>query len=176
MRGFPSLFEYAVKELGYFESAAREVDQELVGRCLHPESFVKEKVKAAGAKLSQVTILVDVEFLGLVEEVRNVLGRSRADVSMKDVLEYSLKQSVEKLRPKQPKTRPSKPQPKTPSLPASAVETARPAEICAKEKKISPSYTPKDTEYGVWTRDNARCTYRDPVTVSKVKEYATRRS
>jgi hypothetical protein len=230
-RGFHSLFDYAVKELGYSESAAQrrissmrllrelpeveakvqtgelslstlsraqsffnveeiknnsekreilkvlekksflEVQKELVSRSSAPEKLMPEKITPITRDLSRLTVVIDEELLGEIEELKNLLARSNPNVKLNDVLRYSVKGAIKKLRPSAPKKKDS-----GNSLPISAVKNIegkkeeKPKEelgklvpiSAVKEKSTKFSrYIPVNVKRAVWQRDEGKCNFVD---------------
>lgn len=220
VKGFPSLFEYAVKELGYSEAAAhrrisamrllkavpevktnledgslslstlaqaqsfcrvegiqahhqkkellsslegkssREVEKALAARSQNPHRLKAEKIRPVNASMSQISLSVDEEFVKLLDEFRNLLGGHHAVTRISDLLKFSLKESVEKRRPKAPKTALTIPTSEVKKLPV-------PMKPKNEITKKSTRFIPIEVKREVWMRDQGECSYEEPQTGKK---------
>lgn len=225
-RGFSSLFDYAVKELNYSESAAqrrisamrllkavpgaklkvkegklslstlaqaqsfcraekigdettkkallhslegkssREVEKNLVSRAKNPQKLRSEKLRAVSTSLSEIRLLVDDNFVAMLDELRNLLGQHYGVAKISDILALTLQESVERRRPKAPKALP----PKVSDAPLRSAPAVVPASTATRSPPRPAGesrYIPVEIRRAVWARDNGECTYQDPLTYKK---------
>lgn len=153
--------------------SARQVEKHLADRSQNPQKLRVDRVKPVSPNLSQISLMVDDEFVSLLDELKNLRGHGKTIVSIKELLLFALKDSVGRLRPKAPKVGP---------LPTSEVGTQGyvaeratvelpPPVVSSKMDRTKQSsasrFIPVEIKRQVWARDQGECSYHDPQTGRK---------
>jgi len=131
--------------------SAREVEKELVMRASEPAKLVKEKLRVVSDRHTEIKFLVEEDFIKEIEELRALLSHKVPGASLKDVLSYALKESLKKLRHKEPhvensvKSSPTAQKQVQVQMPTSAAKNTR--------------YIPAEVKRQVWKRDQGQCSF-----------------
>jgi hypothetical protein len=141
--------------------STREVERELVCRSSEPERLVLEKLRPISQSHSELKILLNSEMLTELEELKCLLSHSRPKATLRELLEFAVRETVTRLRPRSPTKAPQK-------RPAPGESNMAKAVVPAPEPKVSKPvlslrYITKDIKRRVWERDQGRCTYSDPI-------------
>lgn len=137
------------------DKSAREVERELVNRARQPQKLRADKLRPVSPNLSQISLMVDDEFVGLLDELKNLLGHKQSIISIKELLKCALQDSIQKRKPKAPKANP---------LPTPEVKNRPPAKTKESVKQAPTRYIPVEVKRAVWARDEGKCGYVDPHT------------
>ncbi len=130
----------------------REVERELVGRATEPAKLIREKLRQVSPTHHALNLVLDEELLQNLEEMKAFLAGSKPGMSLKEVIAYCVGKTLVRERARFSK-------PSTCEIPRA--DSPPPVEM--KTKKAS-RYVPAQVRREVWTRDEGRCTYRDPRT------------
>ncbi|MDR3607908.1 MAG: HNH endonuclease signature motif containing protein [Oligoflexia bacterium] len=177
--GFSSPFEYAVKELGYSESAAllridsmrllkelphveaqiqslegkssRESDRALLALSPEPEKHRPESVRPVSSELSEVRFLASDELLKDLEKLKGLLAHKYPDMNFSDLISYLSKAALKDLDPAQRQVRDKCSPIASEVKPATRPDGVRQA-------------IPAEVQRQVWQRDGSRCTFIHPET------------
>lgn len=131
--------------------SAREVERELVSRASEPAKLVKEKLRVVSDTHTEIKFLVEEDFIKELEELKALLSHQIPGASLKDVLSYTLKESLKKLRLKEPRVKE-----KLISLKASQVPEQ--VQIPTPASK-NTRYIPTEVKRQVWKRDQGQCSF-----------------
>ncbi len=130
--------------------SAREVERELISKSSEPAKFIPERLRPVTETHSELKVLLDAEMLKDLEELRNLLSHAQPNASLRELLSFALRDSLSRLRPRQPKTK------------AAKLESVPTLEVQVPIK--SSRYIAAEVKRVVWRRDGGKCTYRDAVT------------
>jgi 5-methylcytosine-specific restriction endonuclease McrA len=159
--------------------SAREVERELVCRSTEPEKLMPERLRPISETHSELKILLNTEMLKELEELKCLLSHARPNASLKELLEFALRDTLTRLRPRRPqhKSKPAADQLQAkkaarPALPTSELEQQSSKRQSAEQKSSEPRisrptrfkrYIAQHIKREVWHRDGGICTYVDPV-------------
>lgn len=133
--------------------SAREVEKVLISKSSEPIKLIPEIVRAVSQTQSEIKFLVESELLKEIEELRNLLAHSHPGASIKEILIYSVKNTLKALRPKDMVAKKAK----------NLLPTLKP--------KVTPlkisRYIPANVKREVWARDRGECTYKNQETGKK---------
>ncbi len=153
--------------------SAREVERELVCRSSEPEKFLKETLRPISETHTELKVLLDSEMLKELEELKSLLSHARPNATLRELLEFALRDTLTRLRPRPPKimanVKSEAPNHTEVSTSPRSLETTQ---IPTSEPKISrpiksSRYIPQEVKRLVWQRDGGRCSYVDPLSGRK---------
>ena len=130
--------------------SAREVERELVCRSSEPEKFVPERLRAISETHTELRVLLNTEMLKELEELKCLLSHARPNASLRELLEFALRETVTRLRPRAPGRGLGHSSESLPTLEKQTVPLRQPAR-----------YIRRDVKREVWQRDGGKCTYVD---------------
>jgi hypothetical protein len=129
--------------------SAREVERELVCRSSEPEKLIPERLRPISETHSELKILLNTEMLKVLEELKCLLSHARPNASLKELLEFALRETLTRLRPR-------------PLLPTSELEQQSSKPHISRPTRFT-RYLAQHIKREVWHRDGGMCTYVDPV-------------
>lgn len=127
--------------------STRAVEKILAGESAHPESARRESLRAINAELHQLSITLDSTLLEKINELKTLLSNRNSTMSIKDIFEFAVDESLKRYRMKAPKV---------------GSETSLPPAPAVKSR-----YIPIEIKRRVWARDGGCCTYIHPQSGNK---------
>jgi len=155
----------------------REIEKELVARSFEPTRLVQEKLRPVSPEYTEIKILVNGETMEQIEELRNLLSRSQHGITVREILQYALTETLNRELPKAPKSARARKAPMflesvevlTPDDPWASDTGLKPSTLVDKKPKPelpppvavakSSRYISQNTKREVWYRDKGQCTY-----------------
>lgn len=151
--------------------SSREVEKILVLESTHPKAHYSEKLRPIAANLHQLSIPVDDALLQKLEELKAILCHQSRGMSLKDLFEFAVDESLRTRRAKAARTQIATPSsPPTPAVAEVANSTrAVPPSVPVSTRAVPPTtqanttsrYIPAHVKRHVWRRDEGRCSYVD---------------
>jgi hypothetical protein len=103
------------------KKSARDVERELLGRSSEPERLLAERLRPISQTHTELRVLLDAEMLRELEELKGLLSHARPHATLRELLEFALRETVTRLRPRAPRGR-SKTKSKAQAAEAGAAE------------------------------------------------------
>ncbi len=83
--------------------SVREVERELVSRSTDAVKMIPEKLRQVTSTHTELKLMVEDEFLNELEELRELLSNKLSGATLKEVLGFAVKNTLQILKPKAPK-------------------------------------------------------------------------
>lgn len=153
--------------------SAREVEKELMSRASEPEKLIKEKLRPVSATHTEIKFVAEEDFVNEIAELRALLSHKIPNASLKEVLSYTLKETLNRLRYKEPKIKKIIQQSssrqsivhesgerKNIEQHSIGRQKATPPASALKSFQKNSRNIPTDVKRQVWARDRGQCSFK----------------